>query len=97
LQDFEPDSHGYVDSYSNGPRPRRLYRLSEGKMIAGVCAGLAAYLGLDVGLTRAIAVIAGVFTGFFLIVPLYVMLTFLVPLARTSTEIAAARGALRSA
>ena len=94
---FDPDSHVYADPYSDGPRPRRLYRLSEGKMIAGVCAGLAAYLGIDVGLMRAIAVIAAIFTGFFLIIALYVALTFLVPLARTSTEIAAARGALRSA
>jgi phage shock protein PspC (stress-responsive transcriptional regulator) len=94
--DFDPDSHVYSDSYSDGPRPRRLYRLSEGKMIAGVCAGLAAYLGIDVGLMRAIAVVAAVFTGFFLIVGVYVALMFLVPLARTSTEIAAARGALRS-
>lgn len=94
--DFDPDSHIYADSYSDGPRPRRLYRLSEGKMIAGVCAGLAAYLGLDVGLMRAIAVIAAVFTGFFLVLALYVGLMFLVPLARTSTEIAAAHGALRS-
>ncbi len=94
---FDPDSHVYADPYSDGPRPRRLYRLSEGKMIAGVCAGLAAYLGIDVGLMRAIAVIAAVFTGFFLVVGVYVALMFLVPLARTSTEIAAARGALRSA
>ena len=40
--------------------------------------------------------VAAVFTGFFLIVGVYVALMFLVPLARTSTEIAAARGALRS-
>jgi phage shock protein PspC (stress-responsive transcriptional regulator) len=96
-QDFDVDSNVFADSYSDGPRPRRLYRLSEGKMIAGVCAGLAAYLGIDVGLMRAIAVIAAVFTGGFVIVAAYVVLTFLVPLARTSTEVAAARGALRSA
>lgn len=94
---FDPDSHVYADSYADGPRPRRLYRLGEGKMIAGVCAGLAAYLGLDVGLVRAVAVIAAVFTGGFVIVAAYVALMFLVPLARTSTEIAAAHGALRSA
>ncbi len=93
--DFDPDSHVYAD-YSAGPRPRHLYRIGEGKMIAGVCTGLAAYLGLDVGLTRAIAVIAAVFTGGFVIIAAYVVLMFLVPLARTSTEVAAAHGALRS-
>jgi phage shock protein C len=78
-------------------RPRRLYRLEDGRKIAGVCAGLAAYAGLDVGLVRAIVVLAGIFTGFFIVIGCYVAFAFLVPLARTSTEIAAAHGALRSA
>jgi len=103
--DFDPDSHTYYeresapypDSHIDGPRPRRLYRLEDGKKIAGVCAGLAAYADLDVGLVRALVVLAAFFTGFFLVVALYVALMFLVPLARTSTEIAAAHGALRSA
>ena len=94
---FDPDSHVYPDSYSDGVRPRRLYRLNDGKKIAGVCAGLAAYADFDVGLLRALVVLAAVFTGFFLVLALYVGLMFLVPLARTSTEIAAAHGALRSA
>ena len=78
-------------------RPRRLYRLDEGKKIAGICAGIAAYAGLDVGLLRALVVLAAIFTGFFIVVAAYLALAFLVPLARTSTEIAAAHGALRSA
>jgi phage shock protein PspC (stress-responsive transcriptional regulator) len=77
-------------------RPRRLYRLDEGKKIAGVCAGLAAYAGLDVGLVRAIVIVAAFFTGGVVFVG-YVVLAMIVPLARTSTEIAAAHGALRSA
>jgi phage shock protein C len=103
--DFDPDSHTYYDrdsatypvSYADGPRPRRLYRLDDGKKIAGVCLGLAAYADLDVGLVRSLVVLAAFFTGFFLVAALYVGLLFLVPLARTSTEIAAAHGALRSA
>ena len=103
--DFDPDSHTYYDrdsatypvSYADGPRPRRFYRLDDGKKIAGVCLGLAAYADLDVGLVRALVVLAAFFTGFFLVAALYVGLMFLVPLARTSTEIAAAHGALRSA
>jgi phage shock protein PspC (stress-responsive transcriptional regulator) len=103
--DFDPDSHTYYDrdsatypvSYADGPRPRRLYRLDDGKKIAGVCTGIAAYADLDVGLVRALVVLAAFFTGLFLVAALYVGLMFLVPLARTSTEIAAAHGALRSA
>ncbi len=94
---FDPDSHVHPDSYPDGVRPRRLYRLNEGKKIAGVCAGLAAYADFDVGLVRALVVLAAVFTGFFLVLALYVGLMFLMPVARTSTEIAAAHGALRSA
>jgi len=103
--DFDPDSHTYYDrdsatypvSYADGPRPRRLYRLDDGKKIAGVCTGIAAYADLDIGLVRALVVLAAFFTGLFLVAALYVGLMFLVPLARTSTEIAAAHGALRSA
>jgi phage shock protein PspC (stress-responsive transcriptional regulator) len=97
--DFDPDSHAYAYAYdsSPGPRPRRLYRLDDGKKIAGVCTGIAAYLDLDVGLVRVLVVLAAFFTGFFLLAALYIGLMFLVPLARTSTEIAAAHGALRSA
>jgi len=77
-------------------RPRRLYRLDEGKKIAGVCTGLAAFANLDVGLIRALFVIGAFFSGGVVFVA-YVALMFAVPLARTSTEIAAAHGALRSA
>jgi len=77
-------------------RPRRLYRLDDGKRIAGVCTGLAAFTNLDVGLIRALFVIGAFFSGGVVFVA-YVALMFAVPPARTSTEIAAAHGALRSA
>ena len=38
--------------------PRQLYRLEEGKMLCGVCAGLADYLNLDVTVIRLLAVLA---------------------------------------
>jgi phage shock protein PspC (stress-responsive transcriptional regulator) len=78
------------------PRPRRLYRLDDGKRIAGVCTGLAAFTNLDVSLIRALFVIGAFFSGGVVFIA-YVALMFAVPLARTSTEIAAAHGALRSA
>jgi len=43
--------------------PMKVYRDTENKMIAGVCAGMAEYLGLDVVLIRTLAVLLGVFTG----------------------------------
>ena len=82
-----PTAHGRVGS--TGSTTARRSRAS--------APGLAAYADLDVGLVRALVVLAAFFTGFFLVAALYVGLMFLVPLARTSTEIAAAHGALRSA
>ena len=47
-------------SESNGGK--RLLRLREGRMLAGVCVGLAAYFGVDVNLVR---LAFGVFTVFY--------------------------------
>ena len=44
---------------------RRLYRIREGQMWAGVCTGLAAYTGAEVTWVRVAAVLLTVFTGFF--------------------------------
>jgi phage shock protein PspC (stress-responsive transcriptional regulator) len=39
-------------SENNGSGGKRLLRLRDGRMRAGVCAGLAAYFGVDVNLVR---------------------------------------------
>ena len=43
--------------------PKKLYRSVTNKKIAGVCAGLADYLDVDVTLVRLAAVLAVVFGG----------------------------------
>ena len=70
---------------------RRLYRLHDGKHLSGLCAGLAAYSTLGVAWVRTLFVLLAVFSGGFLVV-VYVILMFVVPLARTPAEIAAAHG-----
>jgi len=70
---------------------RRFYRLHDGKQLSGLCAGLAAYSGIDVAWVRSLFVILGVFSGGLLVV-VYLILMFVVPLARTPVEIAAAHG-----
>lgn len=40
---------------------KRLTRVDEGRMIAGVCAGLARYLGIDPTLVRIIFVLLAIF------------------------------------
>jgi phage shock protein C len=49
-------------SENNGSGAKRLLRLRDGRMVAGVCVGLAAYFGVDVNLVR---LAFGVFTVFY--------------------------------
>lgn len=37
---------------------KKLYRINQGKMLCGVCTGLAEYFDLDVSLVRLITVVA---------------------------------------
>jgi phage shock protein PspC (stress-responsive transcriptional regulator) len=87
-------------SEADGPA-RRLYKIPEGAMIAGVCNGIAAYLSLDVILVRlafaAIAIVIGLFAllvhWFFLLpIIIYTVLAITLPAANTPAERAAARG-----
>ena len=49
-------------SENHGSGGKRLLRLRNGRMVAGVCAGLAAYFKVDVNLVR---LVFGVFTVFY--------------------------------
>ena len=58
-------------------RSRRLVR-SDNRMIGGVCAGVADYLGVDVTLVRLIAVVAAVL-GFGTLIVAYLVAWVLMP------------------
>jgi phage shock protein C len=58
--------------------PRRLYRLAYDKKWAGVCAGLARYLDVDVTLIR-IAVVAAFFCTGGLVLLAYIVAIFIMP------------------
>jgi phage shock protein PspC (stress-responsive transcriptional regulator) len=51
-----------VMSENNGSGGKRLLRLREGRMVAGVCAGIAVHFKVDVGLVR---LGFGIFTIFY--------------------------------
>jgi phage shock protein PspC (stress-responsive transcriptional regulator) len=71
--------------------PRRLYRITDGAMLGGVCAGLAAYLGIDATIVRVAFVVLTLLTkGFWALA--YIVLLIVVPKADTSEERAAAHG-----
>ena len=71
--------------------PKRLYQISDGALISGVCKGIAVYLDVDVTLVRVIFTVAAVLTGGLAILA-YVIMMFIVPYANTPEEHAAARG-----
>jgi phage shock protein C len=48
---------------NGGNGTKILVRDRKGRMVAGVCAGVAQYLGLDVTLVRVIVAVASVITG----------------------------------
>jgi phage shock protein PspC (stress-responsive transcriptional regulator) len=76
----------------NMPPPRkRLFQIREGAMWMGVCNGIAAYLNVDVTWVRIAFVLLTIFSsGFWFLV--YLVLMFVVPVANTPEDRAAAFG-----
>jgi phage shock protein PspC (stress-responsive transcriptional regulator) len=92
----KPAGSAQAASDAGTPRmPRRLYKINDGAMLAGVCNGLSAYLNIDVSLVRVGFVLLGIFWGMGVLV--YVLLAFILPEARTTEEKAAATGAAATA
>lgn len=90
----EDEAEPAAASYDTRRPTRRLYRLRDGK-IAGVCAGLAAFAEVDVNIVRLVFIIAALFS-FGLLLAAYVVLMFVLPVAHTDEEIAAAHGGRRA-
>jgi len=83
------------DAGTSRPGTRRLYKISDGAMLAGVCNGLSAYLNVDVSFIRVGFALLTVVWGMGLLA--YILLAFILPEARTSEEKAAASGAAATA
>ena len=56
---------------------KKLYRVEEGKMIAGVCGGVAEYFNLDVSIVRVLWVLGSLFVGSGLVI--YIAMAFILP------------------
>ncbi len=78
----DPESHESAEGAAGArqPRKRRLQRIREGKEIAGVCAGLAAYAELDVDWVRTFFVLGTLVTAGILGL-VYIALAFILPIA----------------
>jgi phage shock protein PspC (stress-responsive transcriptional regulator) len=59
-------------------QPRRLVRRRDDRMVAGVCSGVAEYLGVDVTLVRLVTVVGTIF-GFGSLILAYVVAWALLP------------------
>ena len=70
---------------------RRLYQISDGALVSGVCNGLAAYFNVDVTLVRLGFVVLLFLSGGTILL-VYLVLMFVVPYAETSEQRAAAHG-----
>lgn len=89
---FHANDSGFdsTDKDKGRSHSKRLYRIPEGKLLGGVCTGLAAYLGIDVVWVRAVWVLLTLFTGVWLLV--YIAALYIVPEAETAAERAQAYG-----
>ncbi len=70
----------------NGLNGKRLYRSREGRLVAGVCAGLGDYFGIDATIVRLIFVAFTVFAGMGVL--LYVVAWLIIPEQGESASIA---------
>jgi phage shock protein C len=59
-------------------QPKRLVRRSDDRMVAGVCSGVADYLGVDVTLVRLVTVVGAIF-GFGSLILAYIVAWALLP------------------
>lgn len=85
------DSASAGESAYGERRTRKLYRLRDGNWFAGVCVGIAAYVGIDPVVVRLIFILTAVFSGGIGIF-IYLVLMFVMPIAPKDDEISGARG-----
>ncbi len=88
-----PKSGPGVDFTYNGAQGtarRRLFRDQDNKTIGGVCAGLAAFLNVDVTVVRIVSLLALLLWGTGLLV--YIVLWIVVPVAKTPADKCMMRG-----
>jgi phage shock protein C len=58
-----PHRHDRAMSEPNNGATKRVYRIRDGRVVAGVCAGLAAYFGVDATLVRLAFALLTAFGG----------------------------------
>lgn len=59
--------------------PKKLYKIEQGKILCGVCGGIAEYLNLDPNIIRLITVLIGIFTAFVPTLIAYIVMACILP------------------
>ena len=60
-------------------KDKKLYRSTNNKMLSGVCAGFADFIGIDPTIVRVIYALVSFFTGGFSGVIIYIILAIIIP------------------
>jgi phage shock protein PspC (stress-responsive transcriptional regulator) len=90
--DSEDSKDNDTGQGASARKPRKLYRLKDDKMVEGICAGIAAYLGIDPTIIRIIFVVLLIYSGGVVAI-IYLAMALFIPEAKTPEEHAAAHGA----
>lgn len=90
-EEYYSENSSYKTNYQ-AKTQKQLFRDIEGGKIAGVCAGLAHYIGVDVVIIRVIWVALLLFTVFFPTIMIYVILAIVMPKAETASDVLKMKG-----
>lgn len=63
---------------------KKLYRVNEGKIFAGICTGIAEYANMDVTIVRVLWVALSLFVGAGLL--LYIICIFIIPMKQDANS-----------
>ena len=59
--------------------PKKLYKIEQGKILCGVCGGIAEYLNLDPNIIRLMTILLGIFSAFFPMLIAYIVMACILP------------------
>ena len=59
--------------------PKKLYKIEQGRVLCGVCGGIAEYLNLDPNIIRLLTVLIGIFSAFFPTLIAYIVMACVLP------------------
>lgn len=85
IGDDANDMSGEESSENKRKQHRKFYRDSENKVLGGVAAGLAAYLGFDVTIVRLVFVLLAI-TILGWLIPIYLLVWLIAPEAKTTAQ-----------